>query len=162
MREKDGFIELSKFIEHNPDVFIVVNTPAGATQFLVKYGNILAHVAMVMKRDLIMVWPINRQRDSVELLADFVGGSTGFSAIYVFKNAYFGAEYKFSIYDNSKIKARVTATLMFPELDDMIADALAGKRLAPSMAPPDFGITDHYILDVYRREAAEVLKVLHE
>lgn len=158
---EEGYIKLGGIIESNTSAFIVVNTAARLTSPLIKYGSIITDVVSELHRELIMLWPINRQKDSLELLKSFVDESHGYHAIFALKNTYFGTPEKFSRYDMSKLKDRVTGTLVFPELNDLIADKLNDKRLALSNADAHLSLAERSVLRRYRSAASEALNVVY-
>jgi len=157
---EEGFIKLGSIIEAHPDACIVVNTAARATASMVEHGGILADVARELGRELVMLWPINRQRDSIELLKSFLDGATGYSATYALLNTYFGAAEKFSRFQASKQKERVTGAFAFPELSDLVADKLIDNRLALGNADAVLSIAERSALRRYREAAGSALKVL--
>jgi len=157
---EEGFMKLGNIIEANNDAYIVVNTAARATSSIVKHGRILSDVVLELKRKLVMLWPMNRQRDSIELLKTFLDGTSGYSGTYALLNTYFGVYEKFVRFDQSKQKDRVTGTLIFPELNDLVADKLFDDRLALSNAESVLSISERSVLRRYREDANDVLKVL--
>lgn len=159
--DEAGFIKLGGILEANPAACIVINTAARATKGIVAHGGILADVARELGRELVMLWPINRQRDSIELLKEFLDGADGYAATYVCLNTYFGSADKFSRYGNSKQKDRVTGTITFPELNDLVADKLIDNRLAYSNADDKLSIAERSALARFRKSAREALEVLH-
>lgn len=156
---EEGFIKLGNLIEQTNDACIVVNTAARATNSLLKHGGIVVDTARELKRDLVMLWPINRQRDSLELLSGFMECAEGYKAVYVLKNTFFGEPAKFARYDNSKIKARVTATITFPELNDMLSDKLNDKRWSLSNAE-GLSIAERSVLQRYRNAIRDAMTVM--
>ena len=156
---EEGFIRLGNLIEQANDACIVVNTAAGATNSLLKHGGIVIDTVRELKRDLVMLWPINRQRDSLELLSEFMECADGYKAVYVLKNTFFGEPAKFARYDNSKIKARVTATMTFPELNDMLSDKLNDKRWSLSNAE-GLSIAERSVLQRYRNAIRDAMEVV--
>jgi len=157
---EEGFIKLGSIIEAHPQACIVVNTAARATNSIVEHGGILGDVAKELGRELVMLWPMNRQRDSIELLKHFLDGATGYAATYALLNTYFGAAEKFSRFQSGKQKERVTATLTFPELSDLVADKLINNRLALGNADAVLSIAERSALRRYREAAGNALKVL--
>jgi hypothetical protein len=158
--KEEGFIKLGNIIQANNDACIVVNTAERATSSIVKHGGILRDVVLELKRELVMLWPMNRQRDSIELLKIFLDGTSGYSETYALLNTYFGVYEKFVRFDQSKQKDRVTGTLIFPELNDLVADKLFDDRLALSNAESVLSISERSVLRRYREDANDVLKVL--
>ncbi len=158
---EDGFIKLGNLIEQNPDICIVVNSAARATKALVEFGGIIADVTK-NKRDLVMLWPINRQRDSVELLKEWLDGSDSFSnkpKTYAFRNTYFGIPEKFLRFGAAeKTKARLHGVGNFPELNDLVADVLNDKRL-PASAEDGFSIAEKSVLQRYRVAVGKAVEI---
>ena len=154
---EEGYIKLCNLIEEAKDAYVVVNTAARATNGLLKHGGILVDTARELNRDLVMLWPINRQRDSLELLAEFLGTSEGYKGVYAIKNTYFGEPSKFARYDNSKIKGKVTDTFNFPELNDLLSDKLNDKRWSLSNAE-GLSIAERSVLQRYRNAIKDVLE----
>lgn len=157
---EEGFIKLGGIIEASNDACVVVNTAARATKSIVEHGGILSDVARELGRELVMLWPVNRQRDSIELLKGFLNGTAGYSATYALLNTYFGVAEKFSRFQASKQKERVTGTLVFPELNDLVADKLIDNRLSLCNADAVMSIAERSALRRYREAANDVLKVL--
>ena len=154
----DGYLNLSNIVEANPAAFVVVNTAARVTSAIVKHGGIVADTAKQLKRELVMLWAMNRQRDSVELLREFLDGMGGeFSATHAVLNTYWGGAEKFMRYNNSKQKDRVTSTITFPELNDMVSDKLNDNRLALSNAEEGMTIAERSVLSRFRKAAGEAL-----
>lgn len=158
---QEGYIRLGGFIEANQSANIIINTAARATRGIVEHGGILADVTRELGRELVMLWPINRQRDSIELLREFLDGADGYASTYVLLNTYFGAAEKFSRYSASKQKDRVTGTLVFPELNDLVSDKLIDNRLAFGNADEKLTIAERSALSRFRKSAMETLGVLH-
>lgn len=155
---EDGYLNLCNLIESNPDACIVVNTAARATDSIIKHGGILGDTAKELNRELVMLWPINRQRDSVELLKNLLDGVGDiFSATYTVINTYWGAPEKFMRYNNSKQKERVTGTVVFPELNDLVSDKMNDNRLALSNAAEGMTIAERSVLSRFRHAAHEAL-----
>ena len=154
---EEGYIELCNIIESSKDAYVVVNTAARATDGILKHGGIVTDTVKELNRELIMLWPINRQRDSLELLKEFLDESEGYKATYTIKNTYFGEPLKFSRYDNSKIKDRVTGTINFPELNDNLSDKLNEKRWSLSNAE-GLTIAERSVLQRYKNSIKDVLE----
>lgn len=157
---EDGYINLCNLIESNPNACIVVNTAARATDGIIKHGGIVGDTAKELKRELVMLWPINRQRDSVELLKNLLDGVGDIFTTYTVINTYWGAPEKFLRYNNSKQKDRVTGTLIFPELNDLVADKMNDNRLALSNAAEGMTIAERSVLSRFRKAAHDALGVL--
>lgn len=157
---EEGYIALGNIIEANKTAYVVVNSPARATKSIIKHGGILADVVAEQQRELVMLWPINRQRDSIELLKSFLDGAAGYSATYVLKNTYFGAAEKFSRFDASTQKNRVAGTIDYPELNDLLADKINDNRLAFSNASEGLTIAERSVLTRFRNAAHKAFEVV--
>jgi len=158
---EDGFIELGNIIEANPAAYVVVNSAARATKKIIEHGGIIIDVVNEQKRELVMLWPINRQRDSIELLRDFLDSTKDlYNATYVLKNTYFGTAEKFSRFDTSAQKKRITGTLDYPELNDLLADKIIDKRLAFSNATEGLTISERSVLGRFRSAVQKAFKVV--
>jgi hypothetical protein len=129
--EKDGWMDLVNRLAVQPDETVVINTPARSGEGVRRYGTLLTDSMQELGRKLVTLWVINSQRDSLQLLKEYldtVGGNT----THVVRNLYHGQERKFELYNNSKIRATVEAqgrTFNFPEVADRISDLLHSERL---------------------------------
>jgi hypothetical protein len=89
-------------------------------------------------RGLVGLWAINRHRDSVELLKDFMDAMPE-CRVHVLRNLYFGDETKFELYATSKaVRPRVESAggkaVSFPDLADRVADDLYKERMTIAAA----------------------------
>ena len=130
----EGWIQLVNLCESNPDSVVVINTAARNNQGVSTYGATLNSTLAELKRELVTLWVINRQRDSLELLKEYMDAIPE-GVVHVLRNAYFGEENKFELYNASKIRAAVEArgglSLNFP---DRVSDDLYCKRLSIAKA----------------------------
>ena len=85
--ESGGWIELINLCDANPKCVVVINTAARSADGVSKYGETLGHTLAELKRDLITCWVINRQRDSLELLKQYMDVMPG--QVHVVRNGYF-------------------------------------------------------------------------
>lgn len=155
--DEAGYMKLSGIIEANKKAYIVINTAARATKGIVKHGGILTDTVSELGRELSMLWVMNRQRDSIELLKEFLDGTSGYKSVYAVINTYFGSPDKFSRFQNSKQVSRVTGTLTFPELNDLLTDKLIDNRFALSNAE-GLSIAERSVLGRYRAAITEAFK----
>lgn len=107
MDDVEGWIQLVNICDATPFKTVVVNTPAQSNVAVSKHVAILQNSLRELARPLITLWVINRQRDSLELLNDYMAHVTG-GVIHVVCNGYFGEEKKFELYRNSTIHQTVT------------------------------------------------------
>ena len=127
-----GWIDFVNFCDTHRDAIVVVNTAARSQAGVEQYGGTLASALDELARRLVVLWVINRQRDSLELLLKF--GATFPNAItHVVRNGYFGSPDKFTLYRDSQLRNAVEAqgqSLDFPDLADRVADELRSQRLS--------------------------------
>lgn len=156
--EADGWIELVNVCEQNSDMTIVVNTAARNNTSVSNYGAMLDSSLGELKRELVTLWVINRQRDSIELLKQYMSVMRG--AVHVLTNGYFGEQKKFELYNSSKAKEEVEArggkSLHFPELADRVADDIYSKRLSINAASKELPIGNRAELLRWRGEVGKV------
>ncbi|WP_321800142.1 P-loop NTPase [Burkholderia sp. BCC1988] len=134
--EAEGWIGLVNFCDEHRDAAVVVNTAARSQTGVARFGATLASTLGELRRELVVLWVINRQRDSLELLRAF---SPTFpdATIHVVRNGYFGASDKFALYQASQLRKTVEArghTLDFPDLADRVADELRSQRMSIRVA----------------------------
>ena len=113
-----------------------------------------------LNRKLITLWVINRQRDSLELLKEYREALPG-STTHVIRNAYFGDEIKFELYNNSNIRESIEGaggkSLMLPDLADRVSDDLYSKRLSIGKALKELPIGNRAELTRWRRDVNKVM-----
>jgi hypothetical protein len=165
-----GWLELGELIEANPDATIIVNTGARQTDVIIQHGHVLKSVASVTGHKVVLLWPINRQLDSIILLGKTVltekgepKGEQFFDQLYVVLNLFYGAAEKFTrYYNNEKLKGIVTGTIELPELDDITTDRIIEKRLMLDSAYEghDLSIARKSALHRYRQKVADNFGIL--
>lgn len=104
----DGWIQLINSADQNRGTPIVVNTAARSGAGTGRYGPTLLATLPKLGRRLVTLWVINRQRDSLELLADYLESMPigEHHQAHVLRNLYFGVSTKFELYNGSDIKRR--------------------------------------------------------
>ena len=158
--EADGWIEMVNLCDTNRDSVVVVNTGARNNKGVSAYGETLNSTLADLERKLTTLWVVNRQRDSLELLKDYMEAIPD-GAVHVVRNGYFGEEKKFELYNESKIRGAVEGkggkSVTFPDLADRVSDDLYTKRMAIAVALKDLPIGNRAELGRWRREAAKML-----
>ncbi|UUZ48469.1 protein mobD [Massilia sp. B-10] len=153
--EADGWIDFINICDKHPDAVIVVNTAARNNRGVAAYGETLNNTLAELDRKLITLWVINRQHDSLELLNDYMIALAG-SRMHVVRNGYFGAEEKFELYNNSKLRTQVEGamgqSMTFPDLADRVSDDLYSKRLSITSAMKSLPIGNRAELTRWRTE----------
>lgn len=89
--EADGWIQLVNTCESQPDSVVVINTAARNNKGVSAYGATLNSTLVELNRNLVTLWVINRQRDSLELLWDYMDALPN-AVVHVVRNGYFGEE----------------------------------------------------------------------
>jgi hypothetical protein len=164
--EADGWIQLVNLCDSKPESVVVINTAARNNQGVSAYGATLNSTLAELKRDLVTLWVINRQRDSLELLKEYMDAIPD-SMLHVVRNGYFGEEKKFELYNGSKIRTAVEArgglSLNFPDLADRVSDDLYSKRLSIAKALKELPIGNRAELTRWKTEVKKTLEaVIHD
>lgn len=158
----DGWIHLVNLCDTHGDKVVVVNTAARSNSAVTKFGSTLSTSLEELGRSLVALWAINRQRDSLELLKEFMDALAD-CRVHVLRNMYFGDETKFELYAGSKLRPRVESvggkSLSFPDLADRVADDLYKDRLTIAAAATKLPLGNRAEL---RRWRAAVSRVMAE
>jgi hypothetical protein len=112
---------------------------------------------VTLRRRLITLWVINRQRDSLELLEQYLEALPG-SVTHIIRNGYYGPLEKFELYNTSRLRAEIEQcggqSLLFPELADRVSDDLYTRRLsiADGLLPGRLPLGNRIELERWRGE----------
>ena len=161
--EADGWIEMVNSLDKTRGVPVVVNTSARNSTGVARYGQTLKSTLGELGRTMVTMWVINRQRDSLELLADYLDAMPAGAdhQVHVVRNGYFGSPEKFQLYNGSQLKQRIEEagglTLDFPDLADRVADQMATQRLTIQGALKEMPLGHRAELIRWRDEAFKVL-----
>lgn len=158
--EGDGWVHLVNLCDRCRDGAIVVNTAARNNEAVRMYGQTLDASLDELGSTLVALWLINRQRDSLELLKQFMEAIPR-AEVHVVRNGYFGDERKFELYNGSKIREAVETrggkSITLPDLADRVADDIYTQRLALSAAAKSLPIGNRAELGRWRSEVRKVL-----
>ncbi len=158
--EADGWIHLVNSCDANRDKTVVVNTAARNNLAVRQYGGTLDSSLEELGRTLVALWVINRQRDSLELLKEFME-AVPHAEVHVVRNGYFGEERKFELYNGSKLKDLVERrggkSVTLPDLADRVADDIYTRRLALAEAARSLPLGNRAELGRWRGEVRKVL-----
>lgn len=158
--EADGWIELVNTCDTHRGHVVVVNTAARSKEAVSQYGQTLDSSLDELGRKLVALWMINRQRDSLELLKEFMEAVPK-ADVHVVRNGYFGEEHKFELYNGSKmrdlVQSRGGKSVTLPDLADRVADDIYSKRLSLSVAAKTLPIGNRAELGRWRGEVRKVL-----
>lgn len=159
----EGWIDLVNFADKNRGRPLVVNTAARNLTAVSKFGKTLESTLEELDRELVTIWTINRQRDSLELMGDYLETLpvSDRHTIHVVRNLHFGEPDKFQLYNDSETRKRVESaggkTIDFPDLADRVADDLVTKRLTIKRASEELPIGNRAELLRWRRLAHQAL-----
>ena len=156
--ESDGWIQLINLCQEHLGP-VVINSAARTE--VGKNGQSLDLALPELRRELIVFWVINRQRDSIELLKDFISGVKS-GQVHVVRNLYFGEGTKFDLFQKSNIRQEIEESggsiLDFPDLADRVADDLYTKRLSIQRAGMELPIGNRIELARWRGLAHQMFK----
>ena len=163
--DADGWIQLVNLCDSHPESVVVVNSAARNNLGVSAYGETLNGTLAELKRTLITLWVISRQRDSLELLKEYMDAIPN-AVIHVFRNGYFGEEKKFDLYNGSKLRTAIEErggkSVTFPDLADRVSDDLYSKRISIAAALKEFPIGNRAELSRWRTEVRKVLDSIVE
>lgn len=164
--EADGWIQLVNLCDSNKDRAVVINTAARNNKLVSAYGETLNSTLAELKRKLVTLWVINRQRDSLELLKEYMGAIPN-AVVHVVRNGHFGEEKKFELYNSSKLRTvieeRGGQSVTFPDLADRVSDDIYSKRMSIAVAMKELPLGNRAELARWRGEVEKVLERLaHE
>lgn len=158
--EREGWIELVNLVEGNPDSTFVINTGARNQTGVSNFGKTLSKALGQLKKKLVVLWLIDRKRESLELLADFLEAMPD-AEMHVVRNMYLGTEKKFELYNGSKMRAAIEQnggrSLNFPEVADRVTDAMNKGRLTIAKAVGALSLGDRMELERWRDECKAML-----
>lgn len=164
--EADGWIHLINLCDSNPDSIVVINTAARNNKGVSAYGETLNSTLAELKRKLVTLWVINRQRDSLELLKEYMDAVPN-AEVHIVRNGHYGDEKKFELYNASKLRTAVEErggqSVTFPDLADRVSDDIYIKRLSIAIALKELPLGNRAELARWRGEVKKILAgVIHE
>lgn len=155
-----GWTEMVNTIEANPDKVVIINTAARANESIEKNAKILVNALPELGRQLVTLWVINRQRDSLNLLNDYMQNVKGETHVVI--NGYFGEREQFELYENSNIRKTIEGgggkSIYFPNLVDRVSDELYTKRLTIAGAMKDMPLGNRSALTTWRADVSDAFK----
>lgn len=168
LEQKDGWLEMLDLVGRLAEVRIVINSKAANQAGLRKFGGMLTEALRQQKRELIVLWVIDRKRDGLELLGSFLEtlAKDERMTVHVVRNLYWGEETKFDMYNGSELRKEIERrggkTLNFPDVADRVAEAINKDRIPIHVALEElsFGsrIELHRWQADYKRMLAEVVR----
>jgi hypothetical protein len=157
--EADGWIHLINVCDGHAGATIIVNTAARNNVAVSRYGRTLDNSLDALGAQLDAWWIINRQRDSLELLKEFMDAMPN-ARVHVLRNGYFGEERKFELYNSSKLRTTVESlggkSVTLPDLADRVADDIYTQRMSICTAAKMLPIGNRAELGRWRGEVRKV------
>ncbi len=157
--EREGWIDLVNLVESSGESTVVINTGARNQTGISNFGRTLSKALPELGRKLVVLWLIDRKRESLELLADFREAIPE-AEVHVVRNMYLGAEKKFELYNDSNMRAAIEArggrSLNLPELADRVTDAMNKGRLTIEKAVGELSLGDRMELERWREDCKTV------
>ena len=159
--EADGWIHLVNVCDANRESTVVVNTAARNNDAVTRFGETLDSSIEELGRELVALWVINRQRDSVELLKQFAEAVPS-ALVHVVRNGHWGAEAKFELFNESKVRRELVEgrggkSVTLPDLADRVADDIYSKRMSFARGAVELLLGNRAELARWRREAGRAL-----
>jgi hypothetical protein len=158
--EREGWIDLVNLVDGNPESTVVINTGARNQTGISNCGRTLSKALPELGRKLVVIWMIDRKRESLELLSDF-RETIPEAEVHVVRNMYLGTEKKFELYNGSKMRAAIEAvggkSLNLPELADRVTDAMNKGRLTIEGALGELSLGDRMELERWRDDCKAML-----
>lgn len=158
--DPNGWIDFINLCDEYRDGPVIVNTAARNNRGVAAHAAMLHNALGELARQVITFWVINRQRDSLELLSEYMRAMHG-SMVHVVRNAYYGEEHKFELYNGSKLRRQVEdaggQSLVFPDLADRVSDDLYSKRLSIDAALKQLPLGNRAELTRWRSEVQRML-----
>lgn len=158
----DGWIQTINVADAHPFRAIVVNTPARNNDAVRQHGPLLLDSLTELDRPLITLWVINRQRDSLELLNEYLETMKHPShVVHVVRNGYFGDERKFELFEKSILKDSISQqggrALYLPDVADRVTDELYTQRITLAEAAERLKLGDRAELVRWRHSCARLM-----
>ena len=139
--DQKGWQGVADLIERAKDTLFVINSAATSNVGLAVHGrDFSAFLEEISNEcDYVTFWVLNRQKDSVQLLEDYLKVVDA-GRLFVVRNNYWGPREEFGLYEQIRdkselIRNRVDGELDFPPLSDLVADEFytGGRTIAETL-----------------------------
>ena len=160
--ECDGWLDLMNVLSDHSDASCVINTPARSQEMLRENVELLFEAANKLDRKVRTLWVIDRDKDVLRLLADYLKISPP-HPVHVVRNLLFGRPDQFAVYENSKVRGLVEATapqIDFPVLAARVASFLRSesKMIEEALVIDALRFGDRIELERWRRLVQQALE----
>jgi hypothetical protein len=146
-------------VDASKDDEVVVNTAARNNEGVNRYGSMFDDKLNEFGWPFISLFLINQQRDSCEMLTEYMN-VVKHGRIHVVRNRFFGmAPSLFELYDNSPLRQAVEArqglSLFLPQLATRVTNLVQSNRLTLETARETATLGSRAEIERWRRECAQ-------
>jgi hypothetical protein len=157
--ENEGWLDLLDIVDASKDDDVVVNTAARNNEGVNRYGSMFDEKLSEFNWPFISLFLINQQRDSCEMLTDYMNVVTR-GRIHVVRNQFFGiAPSLFELYDNSPLRKSIEAkqglSLYLPQLATRVTNLVQSSRLTLERAWQTATLGTRAEIERWRRACAQ-------
>jgi len=157
--ENEGWLDLLDIVDASKDDEVVVNTAARNNEGVSRYGSMFDEKLDEFGWPFISLFLINQQRDSCEMLTDYMNVVTH-GRIHVVRNQFFGiAPSLFELYDNSPLRKSIEAkqglSLYLPQLATRVTNLVQSSRLTLERAWQTATLGSRAEIERWRRDCAQ-------
>jgi NAD(P)-dependent dehydrogenase (short-subunit alcohol dehydrogenase family) len=158
LKDVEGWSALITLCADLPDHTVVIDTPAGSNESIRQFAAILQSCLGELDREWVTLFAVSGQRDSVELLADYLEITPRNHVVHAVQNGWFGDARCFANFNRSKTHAKVLerkGTLVsLPALARHIVNVIDWDRLSFSQATRRLQVGDRAVLTTWLAEAS--------
>ena len=162
----DGMLDLLNVLAEAGQTTVIVNTPAACGDILARKHDALAEAMDELKAALCVLWPLDRQKDSVNLLRIFLELYAGdLDRLVVVKNGFFGDPARFDRWQESQtrtnlLKLRGAREAYLPELNPRILDQVCDRPFYLSAANGSLPLGDRLEYRAWLRASRSIFDTL--
>jgi hypothetical protein len=131
LEREDGWLDLLNLRASQPERTFVLNTRAASNEAIEQFGHLLAEGLQELGAPLLTIWPIDGNRDCLELLSQY-RETFPHGRVLVLRNARLSDNFDF--YDGSNLRRDIEAaggrSETLPKLAPRVAQALNINRLS--------------------------------
>ena len=157
--ENEGWLDLLDIVDASKDDEVVVNTAARNNEGVNRHGSMFDEKLNDFGWHFITLFLINQQRDSCEMLSEYMN-VVKYGRIHVVRNRFFGiAPSLFELYDNSALRKSVETreglSLYLPQLATRVTNLVQSNRLTLEKAWQTATLGSRAEIERWRRECAQ-------
>jgi len=157
--ENEGWLDLLDIVDASKNDEVVVNTAARNNEGVNRYGSMFDDKLNEFGWPFISLFLINQQRDSCEMLTEYMS-VVQHGRVHVVRNRFFGlAPSLFELYDNSPLRKAVEErqglSLFLPQLATRVTNLVQSNRLTLERARESATLGSRAEIERWRRECAQ-------